>query len=344
MQKRQGGNKPGFWSRYLEAVKAIFRGESLPGEIAPRPRSLGISNCHRYRLHGLSVESTIPLPNLDLAPVQAVSDATIEIGTVPRDLADCVDRGARFQASPSGLLIWMDHVARYSVANGNQITVEPLADSTNGEVGELLLSIPIAALLLQRGTIILHASAVATPQGAILIVGRSVAGKSALATWLAQQRIPFMSDDICTVVFDSKGTPCVNPGPARIRLLPEVADMILSRQMPRPGANGILRKISVELEGLHCQEPMPLKKIYLLEIGNLTSGGLNQVTEIAERAKILTQYTYGRQFLRPMNLEAVYGNKLKKLAEKVQIAQYMRPKGANTLPNLGALILKDIGK
>lgn len=290
------------------------------------------------------MESTIQLPNLDRAPAQAVSDVTVEIGTVPRDLADCVERGARFQVSPSGLLIWMDHVARYLVANGNQITVEPLADSTNGEVGELLLSIPIAALLLQRGTIILHASAVATPQGAILLVGRSVAGKSALATWLAQQRIPFMSDDICTVVFDSKGNPRVNPGPARIRLLPEVADMILSKQMPRPSPNGVLQKISIEFESLHCKEPMPLKKIYLLEIGNSASDELNQVTEISERAKILTQYTYCRQFLRPMNLQSVYGDKLQKLAEEVQVAQYMRPKGANTLPNLGALILNDIRK
>lgn len=328
----------------MDAVKTIFRGEPLPAGIVSKPRSLGISNCYRYRLHGLSMESTIQLPNLDCAPAQAVSDATVEIGTVPRDLADCVERGARFQVSPSGLLIWMDHVARYSVANGNQITVEPLADSTNGEVGELLLSIPIAALLLQRGTIILHASAVATPQGAILIVGRSVAGKSALATWLAQQKIPVMSDDICTVVFDSKGNPCVNPGPARIRLLPEIADMILSKQMPRPGAKGILQKISVEFEGLHCREQMPLRKIYLLEIGNSASEELGQVTEISDRAKILTQYTYGRQFLRPMNLQSVLGEKLQKLAEKAQIAQYMRPKGANTLPNLGALILNDIRK
>src|SRR6185437_15564144 len=56
-----------------------------------------------------------------------------------------------------------------------------------------------AVLCHQRGLLPLHASAVATGEGAIAFLGSSGAGKSSLAAFLARAGYRVLADDICVI-------------------------------------------------------------------------------------------------------------------------------------------------
>jgi serine kinase of HPr protein (carbohydrate metabolism regulator) len=56
-----------------------------------------------------------------------------------------------------------------------------------------------AVLCHQRGLLPLHASAIATPQGAVAFLGSSGAGKSSIAAFLSQRGHRILADDICLI-------------------------------------------------------------------------------------------------------------------------------------------------
>lgn len=295
----------------------------------------------RYQLHGAVIDSEIPLPNMTAlaGPEPGPADVHIEFGKVPLGLTDCNERRARYQVSPTSFLIWFDGVARYLIQNGQKIIVEPYPNALTRTVAELLMAAPMVSLLLQRRVLVLNASAVATPEGAIMIIGRSIAGKSTIAIWLARNGFPFITDDVCTVDFDPQGTPFVNPGPARVRLLPEVANWILPPERQDKNLDGVLQKISLDVSDTYRSERMQIKKVLIIEMSGLARHEIDQ-TPVEARSKILMRHVYGKHLLGPMELQMIYRNKLETLANRIEMVSFSRDKAVNSVLKLGKLILK----
>ncbi|HEY5078720.1 MAG TPA: hypothetical protein VII43_02690, partial [Opitutaceae bacterium] len=132
----------------------------------------------RHSVYGLTVETWVPFPELQPAQPSAPVDAIFRLGDVPAELEGCRQRGARFQTAPGRLLAWLDDVARFLVLGGSEIIVQPDANAIESDLRLFILNSPMGGLLLQRGLLPLHASAIATPRGAVLFVGPSGAGKS----------------------------------------------------------------------------------------------------------------------------------------------------------------------
>ena len=298
----------------------------------------------KYRIHGLVFESEIKLPDLTPAPLSVLCDATISFGDIPGNLPAYVEQGARYQIAPSDFLIWMDRVARFRVAGGNQITVAPDPNANMDDVAELLLSIPLGILLLQRGAIVLSASVVTTTNGAFMIVGRSISGKSTLAAWFALHGARVISDDISAVTFDADEMPYVEPGPTRVRLLPEPASKTLNIETPRSVASGLFQKRSFEFKEKHCIERVVLKKIYVIEVSVDPQCKAERPPSKRDRTQMLKRFIYGRQFLHALETGVRYERQVQRLAVNVPMAIFTRPKSVNTVAELGMMILNDFSK
>jgi hypothetical protein len=67
------------------------------------------------------------------------------------------------------------------------------------DVRSYLMGSLFAVLCHQRGMLPLHASAIATPQGAVAFLGNSGAGKSSIAAFLARRGHTILADDICLI-------------------------------------------------------------------------------------------------------------------------------------------------
>ena len=164
-----------------------------------------------YEAYGLHVHSPVPLPfarGREDLPAAGEPDVVVRIGAAPTDLAGTADGRrspgghAEWEAAPGAFLISLYGVARYLVTGGREVLVEPRGGSDR-EIGARLAGTVWAALLLQRGIVPFHASAVEFEAGAVLFLGRSGAGKSSLLGALLKRGYAMLADDVAGVVPDS---------------------------------------------------------------------------------------------------------------------------------------------
>jgi len=85
------------------------------------------------------------------------------------------------------------------VLSGRSIVCAPRRTTTRATVRHLLLDHVMPLVMSRDGRLVLHASAVAMPAGAVAFVGRAGSGKSTLAAALAAAGFPLLTDD-CLVV------------------------------------------------------------------------------------------------------------------------------------------------
>lgn len=120
----------------------------------------------------------------------------------------------------------------------------------------ILLDSVLFTVSLIRGREAIHAGAVATPAGALAVVGRSGAGKSTLLAELRSQGYPLVTDDILTVEVDRE---CVlaHPGPPLTTLPRERLD----------GSEVPLDDVGAEVWAAVpvIPAPVPLRRIVLLD-------------------------------------------------------------------------------
>ncbi len=80
-----------------------------------------------------------------------------------------------------------------------EIVVDPEAGAPELDVRSYLMGNLFAVLCHQRGLLPLHASAIATPRGAVAFLGTSGAGKSSMVAFLSQRGHRVLADDICLI-------------------------------------------------------------------------------------------------------------------------------------------------
>ena len=226
-----------------------------------------VSIVYDYRTYGLRVRSAIPLPFDPLPePGGTGADVTVRLGTVPSDLPDGpgnVTRTAFWQARPGAFRMEVAEVARYLVTNGGDVLVEPLGGSDDDDA-VFFASSRFTALLQQRSVLTLHAAAVKTETGAVLLLGRGGVGKSSLAAALAERGYPLLADDVAGVVPGADGGPVALSAFPRHRLWAHTLDEM--------GWRGRAQRRRADVDKywlpakLACAEPLPVRAAFVLVV------------------------------------------------------------------------------
>lgn len=179
-----------------------------------------MASSHYHSVFGLRVRSDVPLPELVGSEPCSNPDVIVRLGGIPGRTD--VPQGVR--PHEGGVLLVVDNVARYWIANGSEIAVEPAAGAPDRNVRLYLLGSVLGLLVHQRGLLPLHANAVEVGSRAFAFMGASGAGKSTLAAWFHDGGHRIIADDVCVVRFADDGRPQVCPGVARLRLWREALD------------------------------------------------------------------------------------------------------------------------
>src|SRR5690348_8850051 len=150
-------------------------------------RGIGGALLNNYRIGPLVYVTQSLLPELPSASLtQAVPPVSVRVGETPTGLNAPLARERSFEANDTEFLLRLDGVATYYAHDGIEVVIAPEQGAPELDVRSYLMGSLFAVLCHQRELLPLHASAVATEDGAIAFLGSSGAGKSSLAAFLAR--------------------------------------------------------------------------------------------------------------------------------------------------------------
>lgn len=179
---------------------------------------------YRYALYGLVLEVPFPCPGVPVADGVGPADIVVTVGRTPRSLDEAVISEPQWDAA-AGRFLWRGGrwSGRFLAESGCRVTVQINPDAEPERLAAHLLDAVLAALLRQRGLVVLHANAVLTPRGVVCLAGQSGAGKSTTSMALTARGCSLLADDIAVVQLGQGGQLEVLAGAPHVYLTEESA-------------------------------------------------------------------------------------------------------------------------
>ncbi|GAA3931217.1 HPr kinase [Chitinophaga oryziterrae] len=284
---------------------------------------------YNYQGFGLHILSEIEFPEL-LPAIADIADITVKIGDVPVNI-----NGKRLQGNDISyiineeeLLFSVKDIATYYAAYGREIIIAP--ETGNLEMRSIrlfVLATAIAAILLQRGLLPLHASAILDEDELVLICGRSGAGKSTTLAGLCKQGYTIFSDDI-TVLQQCTDTNVIT-GTASYPMIKLWEDSLLTLDQPffqdrsfpvRPGMD----KYGIFFHDDFNSNEYPVKKILLLDIGEDNEVRSKKLTG-TQAFEAISNQIYRPVLLHSQSLRTLSFQVISKLLQRADIYYISRP-------------------
>lgn len=288
-----------------------------------------------YQAFGLRIHSDIEFPNLPPADSPGLPEVHIQLGSLPASLPGASETPRYFQAIQGKLLVRIKDIGRMLVENGQRITFEPSPGAEEVNIRLALSNLGLSAILHQRGALALHASAVATPGGAVLFCGARQAGKSTLAAGLHQRGWPLVCDDKAALRLDA-GQLLVIPSFPELRLWRDAMQQ-LDFSGARTEKTPAMDKFNLGLtQGFH-NSPLPLRAIYLLRPAPIEKIRITPLNGMS-KFQVIKRHTYTNQFLRDLGLLPAHFGLASAVASQAEMALVARPGQVNRLEELIALM------
>lgn len=293
-----------------------------------------------YLISGLVVASEITLTGVaDPEKTGLEPDVRIERGRLPETLDQVTLRGPNWMISGDDFLLHIPGVARMRVRSGREIIVD--VENAEADTVPFLLGTGFGVLLHQRGTLALHASAVARDGRAIAICGPSGMGKSTLSAALCQAGCSFVSDDISVVRFEADGCPWVLPDSRQHRLWIDAVERLSLSQRQGGAVRETIEKYHVDPSGESAA--MPLSKILVLRTAE--SRGQEAVIEplgLSDAAALLRSDVYRSALASRMELDAALFGQIARLLGHVSAYRLTRPQEIEKLEEVVTLVQKHL--
>jgi hypothetical protein len=225
-----------------------------------------------YVVYGIRLDSALALPELAGSGGEATGvPAVVRRARIEGRPGDVRPVGARFAPPGGGIGFYWPRIGALVVREGMEILVDPDPGADEAALRPLLLGPAMAVLLHQRGRLILHASAVRMPGGAVAFAGDSGGGKSTTAAALHARGLDLVTDDLLVLDPDAAGGVVVYPGFPVLRLWPEAAAAVtLGEGAGVPPGSGSA-KLAWPARPAATGAPLPLARAYVLRQGALTA-------------------------------------------------------------------------
>lgn len=293
-----------------------------------------------YQAYGLALASELPLPGIPLPnPPAGCPLVHIHYGHAP-PLEQPAFSGVLYQASRQGFRLEMPGVAAYLVRNGDEILVEPAVGADPAEAAYFLQGSPLAALLIQRGDLVLHASAIRTSHGAVLFAGDSSSGKSVLAAASLQKGFQLVSDELSVLRPGSEGKLYIYPGFPLVQLWPDALQTLNLTTQAIPPIRAGQTKCPVPFLDEFLIEPLLVRHVIIIQAHNQQSNCLEILTGRAS-FEHLASLTYLSRSTQAFGLHGQQFALLGSLIKQAKLQKVLRCDQLSRLDDLLDLIVRD---
>ncbi len=298
-----------------------------------------------YKAFDLVFKSCIEHP--DFAPETATDspDCLITFGPVSKRLIRPDVSGGVFQSQGSRQLLKIENVGRYLIENGNKITIEVIPGSTKREILLFLWASAIAALLHQRGRLIVHSSAIKMGEHSIIFSGASGSGKSTIASAFATRKGALViSDDISAISTDASGYPTVLPGYPILKLWRDSSDKLGLEWNDTRLIRESLNKMIVNVNDRFVQQAVPLRQIYFLSYKNEGPLNIKEITGY-KKLELIIEKVFRKNFLKKEKTGTLdVFTEVSKIAPLIRVCSLQRLHGIDRLDETIECIEQDLSK
>lgn len=277
---------------------------------------------HHYFAYGLTIASEIALPGMVECAAGDVVDLTIAEGPVDPD-AIPGDNFRNWRAEPGRLFLELFGEGRMLVEHGKRITFERTAADEGLHLVSTIMGTGLAAILLQREILPIHSCCVNTGNGAVIVMGKSGAGKSTTLTGLLDAGCTMMVDDVTGVRVGEGSAPIAIPAFPSVRVWQDVLERSGTDFSALDRVRPDMAKYYVPVEDFHGQ-PEPLAGIIYMVAGNGSEPSVTQL-DPTQRIAPLRQMVYRKNFLKSFGLEAFAFRAVAASARDVPMVRYERP-------------------
>jgi hypothetical protein len=280
---------------------------------------------YRYERAGLLIESEWSLPGLraaraDSAPLGQLS---IRRGPVPQALEGSVRVDAITQAAPGALLLKHPSAGGFIAREGREILVEPAAADL-GDLCPFVLSSGFAAICIQRGLLLLHASAVAIGDGAVAFAGPRGVGKSTLLAAFVAAGHTAIADDLSLIEAGADLPVRLWAAPGYLRLWPDSVRALGFDDRPASRELSWSTKLQLSLDMNAADGASPLSAIFLLTAGQSDITAIEPV-ETAAAITGLAQQLFRPYYIHPLGKLAVLLSQLGQIVAATPVFRISRP-------------------
>lgn len=301
---------------------------------------LNVKTKNNYRIFGFNVVSDFVLD--EFLPGEESAQIEIINGMVPEEIINPIQKNSFFQASNREFLFNVENVAKFFVSNGNKIIIEAYEGADYSKIKSYLYGTSFQVLLLMRGLLALHGSAVVVEGKCIIISGVSGAGKSTLALALKEIGHSFLTDDVVFLSLTDDGTIWVYPGFPVHKLCKDSIDTIGIQMNSNsyaylenedkyfmPVTYGY-QEAPVRLFGLWDLKPQACNEVCLTRLSGI------------QKLSVISNHTFRGKFISLFCPEVDSFRKLAFVAENIHIYQMIRPQKIFTIEKQIKLVLEEV--
>ena len=178
---------------------------------------------NHYSAFGLHIASEVTLPELrpaelQLGVPQTTPDIRISRGDAGRPMPTRKDGIVFDYADPDGIYMAWPGGAAIRIKDNRDVTIQPDTGVPDSYLAFPLLGPVMAWILIQRGLVVLHASAVEIDGQCVAFLGDKMAGKSTTAAAFVRAGYKIVTDDILAIDVTDPARAIVQPAFAQVKL------------------------------------------------------------------------------------------------------------------------------
>jgi hypothetical protein len=290
----------------------------------------------RYTAYGLAIDSAVPLPELPASEATA-ADVVVRIGRVDGVPPEARSAERYVRADAGAAYLYLRGGAACCVRGGREIVVDPDPGTDERVLRLQLLGAGLAALLRQRGHLILHASGVVAGGGAVGFLGGSGWGKSTVAAAFHAAGHTVVDDDILAVATGG-AVPVALPGVPRFKLYPDAAAHLGIDAAALAPLGSSVGKLGRAVGDRFASGPLPLRALYVLDDADDLA-----IEPLAPPAALLEvlRHSYGAQSIQAA-VAPEHFRQCAAVARSVPVRRLRRSRSLPALPGLMEAVAEDL--
>lgn len=287
-----------------------------------------------YRAFGLTFGSTLVFPEL----LECEGPEDVEICEILQQREHTPKNVRGFVLDKDAAHLEHPAIGFVNVEAGGRIAFLPASSVDRRFLRMFLLGPAMAMLLHQRGSLVLHASAVAINGMAVLFVGEKGRGKSTLTTALHEQGCEFVTDDVAAL--DVGDEIVIRSSVPLTKVDPDALSALNVTGAGRFALGGEGAKVGRTLAVRIASGPVPVTHIFALQFG---SGPILRSLAPQSAFAEIVRHTFAARWLPNHEPDPAHFSRCASLVSNVPVSILERPKDFSLMDQTIQLILSTVG-